>query len=33
MVFENIPGKTVPDTATAQIIRTVTAVLYKGGAK
>ena len=33
IVFEKIPGKTVPDTATAQIIRIVTAVLYKRGVK
>ena len=33
IVFEKIPGKTVPDTATAQIIRIVTAVLYKKGVK
>ena len=31
--MEKIPGKTVPDTATAQIIRIVTAVLYKKGVK
>ena len=33
IVLEKIPGKTVPDTATAQIIRIVTAVLYKKGVK
>ena len=33
IVFEKIPGKTVPDTATAQIIRIVTAVLSKKGVK